>query len=95
MSREVNYAKLDYKTRQHYPRFKRHVESLNPQLTCQECGGSGGGVEPVLDDRSGPFMTCAWCLGTGLVTPHLRGIWLTMKKREKEPPAPASRGPQY
>lgn len=44
---DTDYAKLDWKTRRHHARFERFVEANG--LPCQECGGSGGEVEPVLD----------------------------------------------
>lgn len=78
-----DYARLDYEWRAHHARYKRYVESLQPKLWCQECGGAGGFVEPVLDDGSGPTETCGWCEGTGLVTPHIRGVWLGYKRDSK------------
>jgi DnaJ-class molecular chaperone len=75
------YAKLASDWRRHHARFKRFVEKM--KLTCQECRGMGGAVEPVLDDGSGPFEPCGWCEGTGYVTPRLRSLWLRMRREEK------------
>lgn len=52
------------------------------KLICQECGGSGGTIEPVLDDGSGPFEPCGWC-NDGIITPENRGLWLRCKHDEK------------
>ena len=79
MNTHVDYAKHDYKSRQHHLRYKRFVESMPRKLYCQDCGGSGGEVVPMCDDGSGPFESCGWCEGTGLVTPKIRGIWLAWK----------------
>ena len=80
----VNYAKLQYRYWQHFERYRRRVEAMQPKLICQECGGSGGGVEPVLDDGTGPFEACGLCEGTGYLTPHRRGLWLRWKREEKQ-----------
>jgi hypothetical protein len=76
----INYARQGYYNHAHYLRYVKYVESRQPKLTCQECGGSGGSVEPVLDDGSGPWDACGWCEGTGLVTPWIRGSWLQWKR---------------
>lgn len=81
MSREIeNWTKYDNDQRRHHSRYVRFVESLSPPLTCQECGGSGGSIDPVLDYGLGPFIPCGCCEGTGLVTPHARGRWLSSKR---------------
>jgi hypothetical protein len=80
---DVNYAKLSYQWHQHYLRYCKRVENQSPKLICQECGGMGGEVEPVLDYGIGPWITCGWCEGTGLLTPHRRGQWLRLRKEEK------------
>lgn len=67
----------------HYERYKRFVERIKPQLTCQECGGSGGEIDAVLDYGQGPWVDCGWCEGTGLVTPWIRGQWLRWKRAAK------------
>jgi hypothetical protein len=77
----VDYAKLDWKRHQHHIRFRRLVESQVPKLLCQECGGAGGYVEPVLDYGQGPFEQCGWCEGTGYLTPWLRGQWLKLTRQ--------------
>ena len=51
-------------------------------LICQECGGRGGRIEPVLDFGEGPFELCGWCKD-GVITPKNRGIWLSNKYDEK------------
>lgn len=76
----MNYAKLNSDLARHHQRFKRRVEQAG--LLCQECGGSGGEVEPVLDYGEGPWIECGWCEGTGYVTPWLRGQWLKMRREE-------------
>ena len=72
----TDYAKLSYYQYQHYLRFKQRVEAMPKKLVCQECHGCGGSVEPVLDDGTGPWENCGWCLGIGYLTPWLRGMWL-------------------
>jgi hypothetical protein len=78
----VDYARLDYLTRQHHARFKRYVETRPRKLVCQECRGAGGHVEPVLDWGEGPWEDCGWCEGTGLVSGYIRGVWLREKRKE-------------
>jgi hypothetical protein len=77
------YCQLNFNMVRHHERYARYVESLKPQLFCQECGGSGGEVEAVIDYGMGPWMECGWCEGTGLVTSHLRSFWLRCKREEK------------
>ena len=76
----VDYPRLDYSFQQHHIRFVRRIE--NSRLVCQECGGSGGHTEPVLDAGSGPWEVCGFCEGTGRVTPWMRGQWLRWKRQE-------------
>lgn len=76
----IDYARLDYYGHAHYLRYKRYVESMTKKLICQDCGGTGGYTEPVLDDGSGPWFNCGWCEGTGKLTPWLRGQWLKFKR---------------
>jgi len=78
----IDYPRISYEYRQHHERFKVFVKEKG--LFCQECGGSGGEMIPVLDDGSGPFETCGWCEGTGLVTPFIRGAWLSYRKEQKQ-----------
>ena len=78
----VNYAKLDYRYKQHLKRYKKRAEKDG--LICQDCGGAGGEVDVILDDGTGPFMTCEWCEGTGYMTKHRRGFCLRFKKQEKQ-----------
>lgn len=78
----MNYVKLDSDHRRHHQRWKRRVESRVPRLVCQECRGSGGEVDVVLDYGQGPFIECGWCEGTGLVDSHRRSEWLRMRKEE-------------
>lgn len=82
-SRPVDYAKLWYYRRQHTSRLERYVRSLVKPLRCQECGGRGGWIEPVLEDGSGPYETCVFCEGIGLITPRMRGIWLRLQREAK------------
>lgn len=79
----IDWRRRDYYWRHHHKRFTKYVESRKPPLICQDCCGSGGEVEPVCDDGSGPFITCGWCEGVGYVTSHIRGQWLSYKKAEK------------
>ena len=79
----TDYARLDYYRGEHHRRYARRVGSQIPILTCQDCGGAGGEVEPVLDDGSGPWYDCGWCEGTGRLTPWLRGQWLRCQKRRR------------
>lgn len=78
-----DYAKAGYYWRAHHERYRRHVESRQPQLVCQECGGAGGEVVPILDDSNGPFEPCGFCEGTGLLTSSARGWWLRWKRSER------------
>lgn len=80
----VNYAKLCSIGRRHHERWKRRVESRKPQLTCQECGGSGGEVQQILECGSGPWEECGWCEGTGLMDNWARAEWLGWRKELKQ-----------
>lgn len=75
---EVDYARKDYKVRQHHVRYTRFVQMK--KLLCQDCCGGGGEVVPVTDCGEGPFEECGWCEGTGYVTPFIRGAWLRWKR---------------
>ena len=77
---EVDYARLAYKNRQHHQRYTQYVHAMPRKLVCQDCGGAGGKVIPVLDYGQGPFESCGWCEGTGYVTPYIRGMWLRWKR---------------
>ena len=77
-----DYPRMNYYAQRHHERYARRV-SLHTSLVCQECGGGGGSVEPVLDDGSGPWEPCGWCEGTGRLTPFLRGMWLRQKYLDK------------
>lgn len=79
----INSAREMFYRNRHHIRYKGRVESANPKLCCQECGGCGGYTEPVLDFGIGPFFECGFCEGTGLLTPHRRGQWLKFKRLEK------------
>ncbi len=76
----IDYAQLNYRYWRHHLRFQSFV--AKHKLRCQECGGAGGAIEPVLDFGEGPFEQCGWCEGTGWMTPPGRGLWLGLK-REK------------
>lgn len=80
MSRAVNYAKMDNDRRRHHERYVRRISAMPRKLMCQDCGGAGGEVEPVLDYGEGPWFDCGWCEGTGHVLPHRRGEWLKYKR---------------
>ena len=77
----VDYARVDYLRNCHWKRYSRHVDIHG--LVCQECGGDGGEIEPVLDYGQGPWISCGFCEGTGLVTRWMRGQWLRWKKEAK------------
>lgn len=83
MWQATDYVRESYEWRAHHKRYERFVESLPRKLYCQDCGGAGSEVVPILDDGTGPREYCGWCEGTGLVTPHLRGQWLRWKRQEK------------
>jgi hypothetical protein len=73
-----DYVRYAYQTHAHHVRYARYVEAHG--LICQECGGRGGHIEPVLDWGQGPWEPCGWCEGTGKTTRWLRGLWLTEKR---------------
>ena len=73
----VDYARLDYKGREHHRRYSAYVEANG--LTCQDCGGMGSLVDDVIDGYAIKF-SCGWCEGTGKMTRHLRGQWLRDRK---------------
>ena len=78
--KQINYAKLSSDYQRHHARFESHVMAHG--LTCQECGGLGGEVVPVLETGEGPFERCGWCEGTGRIPKWLRGSWLRSKKHD-------------
>ena len=85
-----DYNRLDYYSRCHRERRKRFVQSMLHPLHCMECGGSGKELVDSIDfgDDSVSIIQsiyddCGWCNGIGLMTPHERGMWLTMKREEK------------
>lgn len=77
------YIKSDYYWAFHHERYKNRVTLTTDSMLCQDCGGAGDWVEPILDDGSGPTETCGWCEGTGFVTKHRRGAWLRYKRECK------------
>lgn len=81
MPEQYDYAKAAWKYRAHHVRYERFVNSL--KLICQECGGSGGEVDVVLDDGTGPWEECGMCEGTGYLSPWMRGYWLRWRREEK------------
>ena len=72
----IDYARIDYTYYSHLIRWRRRVKQFN--LVCQECGGMGGYIEPVLDYGEGPFICCSWCEGAGKLDPWRRGLWLRL-----------------
>lgn len=78
--RPADYGRLRWRYQHHHARFQRYVTSLRRKLPCQECGGMGGEIIPILDYGQGPWESCGWCEGTGLVTPWLRGQWLRLRR---------------
>jgi DnaJ-class molecular chaperone len=80
----VNSPKANYKRQEHHRRYKQFTENLTNKLLCQDCGGSGEWMEvEIPEEGSGLTWTCGWCEGTGLMSPYIRGFWLSCKKREK------------
>jgi len=77
----MNYTRFDWYRTAHHKRFEKRVEKS--KLVCQECRGSGGYIEPVLDYGEGPSISCGLCEGTGKLTPYLRGLWLKWKREER------------
>jgi len=77
----VDYARRQYYWRAHHERYARLVEAIG--LICQECGGMGGEVVPVLDYGQGPWEPCGFCEGTGKITSWWRGWWLRWKREAK------------
>lgn len=90
LCREPDYAKLDHKFRAHHQRFVAFVTTNYQKLHCMDCGGAGGEVDVIDPWLGGPWIPCEWCEGTGLMTPHLRGLWLQTKNKQNETPLPRS-----
>ena len=81
MEKPIDYAKLDWRFRDHAKRYVKRAES--DHLLCQDCGGQGGYTEVIIDGQ-GPWYDCGWCLGCGYVTRWVRGEWLRLKRRSKK-----------
>ena len=75
----TDYGRLSWECSYHYTRWEHRVKQFN--LVCQECGGRGGEVEPILDFGQGPWVNCGWCEGTGKLDPWRRGLWLRLRKQ--------------
>ena len=83
LGKKINYAKLDWKSRQSHERYKRYVAAHG--LPCQDCGGRGGEYDyPGGIELGGMWEECGWCKGTGKVTRHVRGLWLKTKREEAQ-----------
>jgi hypothetical protein len=76
-----DYCRSGVEWTAHHFRYIRYVEAHG--LPCQECHGMGGETVPILDYGVGPWESCGWCEGTGLVTKHIRGQWLKYKREAK------------
>ena len=81
-----DYARRDYERARHRERYKKYVAAHG--LPCQQCGGSGEYVEEWHDFGGDGFPAmypryerCGFCEGTGLMTPKMRGQWLTWKRQ--------------
>lgn len=72
-----DYARMRHRWMSHHARFLRYVESHG--LLCQDCRGSGGERDVILDDGTGPWEPCGWCEGTGKIPRWTRGAWLRWK----------------
>ena len=83
MGTAAYYARLDYYSQHQRTRRERYVMNRRPLLACQDCRGEGGERVPILDDGTGPFEMCGWCLGIGYMTAWERGEWLRTQRREK------------
>jgi hypothetical protein len=79
----VDYAKLGWKWHHHRIRYERFVKSRKHQLPCLACRGAGGEYNIIDPEIGGPWEECGWCEGTGLMSPHRRGAYLTECKRAK------------
>lgn len=79
----TDWAKRDWYLLHHSRRFKHRIEVLGDAQSCPACKGAGGEVEPILDDGSGPFLTCGLCEGHGDTTHWLAMMWLRMLKVAK------------
>jgi len=77
----VDYPRLDYRWRSQQERFARYVERTG--LTCSDCHGEGKVVVDRIDYYA-IYESCGWCRGTGKMTRHDRGVWLNLKKQEKQ-----------
>ncbi len=81
------YKMLDYQRAAHRERLKRYLNSMPKKLLCQECGGSGRYVEDYIEYRDREiYGMCGWCEGLGFVPPHIRGVWLQYKRKERKEP---------
>ena len=74
----IDYRRLDMQYHLHHLRYQRFVESHG--LTCQDCHGEGQYIAEYLDGWP-RYELCDWCEGTGRMTPHKRGVWLTLKRQ--------------
>ena len=81
---DFDYPRSDWYLGQSLRRRAKYVEAMPKKLICQDCGGSGGEIEVVCDDGTGPWYDCGWCNGTGYMTPWERGMWLRMKREQKQ-----------
>ena len=77
-----DYARVRWYFTKHTERYIKRA--LLDGLICQECRGAGGETVPILDDGSGPWETCGWCLGGGYVTRYVHGQWLHYKSKVRK-----------
>lgn len=80
---DFDYYKKDYYYFYSDARRQNTLAKRDKVLICQDCGGAGGEIEPVLDYGAGPWVVCGWCRGIGELLPWERGQWLKMKREEK------------
>lgn len=73
---------MDEYLRRHHNRYKKFVETRENRLSCQDCGGRGEFVDDVIAGYC-LYVECGWCEGTGLLTPHLRSLWLRERRKLK------------
>ena len=64
------------------------MTTLSEKLVqCQGCHGSGGEIEVVLEDGSGPFEPCGYCRGTGRTT-RVMNMWIARwRKNPRQAPS--------
>lgn len=64
------------------------MKKIIKKVQCPMCRGNGGYTEAVLDDGSGPFYDCGYCIGEGVMNKDKLFYqclgWLSAEKRLKK-----------